>query len=120
MASSGRTHLSKGLQELVSNARNVKIEAIPCKDCEACNLAKATNVAPAERRTIAHNGPFWGIQVDLFFQTLGYNQHRYLLLVKEEYSGVIYGYTMASKLDSRRILRGSSTKTNYLAIETIY
>jgi hypothetical protein len=78
----------------------VKIEAIPCKHCEACNLAKATNVVSRRASDNRSQRPFWRIQVDVFFQTLGYNQHRYLLLVKEEYSGVIYGYTMASKSDS--------------------
>lgn len=87
----------KALRALVKHARNVEIDGTARLKCEHCARAHATEVVsrrPSENRSPR---PFWRIHWDWFDYPLGYNGTKWLLVIKDEYSGTLYGYPAVSK-----------------------
>jgi hypothetical protein len=87
----------KCLRALVYTARNVKIEGISRIQCEHCAITHAKQVIsrrPVERKSPR---PFWRVFWDLFDFPRGYNGAQWLLVLKDEYSGKLFGYVLMSK-----------------------
>ena len=85
------------LRALVRNARNVEIKGIARINCEYCARAYATQVisrTPSERSS---KRPFWRVLWDLFDYHTGYDGSNWLLVVKDEYSGKLYGFLLKNK-----------------------
>lgn len=87
----------EALQRLVHNARNVKIIGIERIKCEHCARAHATQVI--SRRTSENRSPrpFWRIQWDLFDFPPAYNGAKWLLIIKDEYSGKLFASALMGK-----------------------
>ena len=94
----------RALERLVYHARNVKIQGIPLIKCEWCATAHAKQVV--SRRPSEHRSPrpFWRVAWDLFEFEKGYNRTKYLFLIKDEYSGKLFGFTLTNK-EGATILR---------------
>jgi hypothetical protein len=85
------------LRALVLHARNVKIEGTARIECEHCSKAHATK--QVSKRSSQHRSPrpFWRISWDLFDFPRGYDGAQWLLLIKDEYSGKIFGSYLKEK-----------------------
>ncbi|TXB98079.1 hypothetical protein FocTR4_00017044 [Fusarium oxysporum f. sp. cubense] len=91
-------HLGKeALQKLVKHARNVRITGIARINCETCARTYATQVISRRPSDERSPRPFWRIHWDLQEYEPGYNGSRYLLVIKDEYSGWLYAMPLANK-----------------------
>lgn len=91
-------HLRKeATEKLVDNVRGIKIRAGDFKDCEACRLGKAHEIVSRRASENRSQQPFWRVSIDLFEYVDGFNDHQYLLVIKDEYSGGIWVFSMAKK-----------------------
>ncbi|KAL9561819.1 hypothetical protein ACKAV7_014081 [Fusarium commune] len=91
-------HLGKeALQKLVKHARNVRINGIARINCETCARTYATQVISRRPSDERSPRPFWRIHWDLQEYEPGYNGSRYLLVIKDEYSGWLYAIPLANK-----------------------
>lgn len=91
-------HLGReALRALVMNARNVRIHGNAPLRCESCALARATQVisrTPSENRAPR---PFYRVSFDLFDFPKGQFGDRWLLVIKEEYSGKLEATPLPDK-----------------------
>ena len=85
-------------------ARGVKIRGIPTVKCEACATAKATQVISRRESKHQSRQPSWRILLDLFDLPVAINGHRYAMTITDEFSGLIWVFTMAHKSDSFNII----------------
>ncbi|KAL2267988.1 hypothetical protein VTJ83DRAFT_2834 [Remersonia thermophila] len=89
----------EAMRRLVSAARGVryKVDGIPRKECESCARAHATRVIsrrPSENRAIR---PFWRITWDLFEFDPGFDGSKWLLVIRDEWSGRVIAKTLTTK-----------------------
>jgi hypothetical protein len=87
----------KALQALVHSARNVKINGISRAQCESCSVAHAAQVISHRSPERKSPRPFFRIHWDLFDYPNAYNGAKWLLVIKDEYSGKLFGYVLWSK-----------------------
>ena len=87
----------KVLEKIVQSARNVIIEGIPTVRCESCALASAKQVISRREPHFKSPRPFWRVFWDLFDFPMAYNGASWILLIKDEYSGKLWGYVLTSK-----------------------
>jgi hypothetical protein len=87
----------KALEALVYTVRNVYIKGVPrlqCKDCATTHAKQVISKRQPERKSPR---PFYRCAWDLFDYELGYNGASWLLVIKEEYSGKLFGTPLTSK-----------------------
>jgi hypothetical protein len=91
-------HLGKeALERLMSNVYGVKIKGPIVFNCEGCIQGKAKrNISRRQPARIAPR-PLWRIHFDLFHLENAYNQMRYALIIKDEFSGYIWMYALPGK-----------------------
>jgi hypothetical protein len=91
-------HLGKeALERLMSNVYGVKIKGPVVFNCEACIQGKAKkNISRRQPARIAPR-PLWRIHFDLFHLEKAFNQMRYALVIKDEFTGHIWAYPVAGK-----------------------
>jgi len=91
-------HLGKeALERLMSNVYGVKIRGPIIFNCEACVQGKAKkNISRRQPARMAPR-PLWRIHFDLFHLENAYNQMRYALVIKDEFSGYIWVYVQPGK-----------------------
>jgi hypothetical protein len=85
------------LRKLVDHARNVKINGpsrVTCKHCAKAHAKQVISRRTSERRSPR---PFWRVQWDLFDFPVGFDGSSWILLIKDEYSGKLFGYLLPSK-----------------------
>nr|CEG03241.1 unnamed protein product [Fusarium acuminatum CS5907] len=91
-------HLGKdALERLVSKARGVKIKGISRIECETCATTYARRVVSRRSSERRSPRPFWRVHWDLQDYEEGYNGCKWLLLLKDEYSGCLYAYPLVTK-----------------------
>ncbi|KAG5742664.1 hypothetical protein H9Q70_014594, partial [Fusarium xylarioides] len=91
-------HLSKdALEKAVLHARNIKIKGIPRIECEICARTHATQVISRRKSERSAPRPFWRIHWDLQDYTEGYDGSRWLLVIKDEYSGWMFARALRMK-----------------------
>ncbi|KAI8669967.1 hypothetical protein NCS56_00800300 [Fusarium sp. Ph1] len=91
-------HLGKAATEqLIHKARNVRIKGVTRLECESCALTYAQQVV--SRRPSEHRSPrpFWRVLWDLQDYERGYNGARWLLVIKDEYSGWLKAIPLQTK-----------------------
>lgn len=89
----------RALQALAYRGRNVQFadKAIARIECEACARTYASQKIsrrPSENKSAR---PFWRILWDLFDYSMGYDGSKWLLAIKDEYSGMLWTYTLPEK-----------------------
>jgi hypothetical protein len=91
-------HLGKdALERLMSNVYGVRIKGPVVFNCQACIQGKAKrNISRRQPARIAPR-PLWRIHFDLFHLENAYNQMRYALVIKDEFSGYIWVYVQPGK-----------------------
>ncbi|KAK6579764.1 hypothetical protein PZA11_008000 [Diplocarpon coronariae] len=89
---------AEALQALVKCARGVKIRGIQRLECPACAVASARQVIPRATSENRSPRPFFRISWDLFdFPNNSYNSCSWVLLIKDEYSGMLWTFPLRSK-----------------------
>ena len=87
----------KALQKLVTNVRNVRIEGTARLKCQHCAVTHANQVISRQPSEGRAPRPFFRIQWDLFDFPIGYDGSQWLLMIKDEYSGKLFGYLLSNK-----------------------
>lgn len=91
-------HLGQeALEQLVWSVRNVKIEGIKRAKCEHCAQAHASQVISRRASERKSMRPFWRIQWDLFDFPQAHDGTNWLLMIKDEFSGKLFGYLLQYK-----------------------
>ena len=91
-------HLGKeALERLMSNVYGVKIKGLVVFNCEACSQAKAKKIISRRQLARITPRPLWRIYFDLFHLENAFNQMRYALVIKDEFSGYIWVYVQPGK-----------------------
>ena len=87
----------EALRKLVEHARNVKIQGVSRLKCEHCAITHAQQVISRRAPERKSPRPFWRIQWDLFDYIVAYNRSSWLLVIKDEFSGKLFGYDLVHK-----------------------
>jgi len=87
----------EALRALVWSARNVRIEGTARLKCEHCATTHTKQIISRRSSENRSPRPFWRIMWDLFDFPLGYDGSLWLLVIKDEYSGKLFGYPLKSK-----------------------
>lgn len=91
-------HLGPGaLRALVWAARGVKINGTPRVKCEHCAMAHATQVVSRRASEDRAKRPFWRISWDLFDFPRGLDGSNWLLIIKDEFSGMLFARPLTTK-----------------------
>ena len=84
----------EALKHLIFNTRNVRFSGPIKKRCTHCRQSDAhreISRRPSENRS---KRPFWRICLGWFRLGVAYNGHEYALVITDEYTGVVFIYTM--------------------------
>ena len=84
------------LRKIPERGQNVAITGEPMETCEICRLAHASRVA-SRRPTERAPRPFYKVLWDLFDYPKGYDGSQWLLVMKDDYSGKLWSFPIASK-----------------------
>lgn len=87
----------KAFRVFVKYVRNVEIDGIirlKCKYCACVYVIKVVSRRLLENKLLRL---FWRIYWNWFDYLLGYNEIKWLLVIKDEYSETFYGYLVVSK-----------------------
>jgi hypothetical protein len=91
----------EALERLISNVYGVKIKGPVVFNYEACLQGKAKrNISRRQPARIAPR-PLWRIHFDLFHLENAYNQMRYALVIKDEFSGYIWVYVQSGRTQDK-------------------
>ena len=91
-------HLGKeALERLMTNVYGVKIKGPVVFNCQACLQAKAKRQISRRQPARIAPRPLWRIHFDLFYLENAYNQMKYALVIKDEFSGYIWVYVQPGK-----------------------
>jgi transposase InsO family protein len=85
------------LEQLVQQTTGAKIRGPIQVECEGCSLAKATRVVSRRKPLTTAPRPFWRIYVDIFNMTTSYNGRKAALLIKDEFTGMIFIYLLSDQ-----------------------
>ncbi|RYO77619.1 hypothetical protein DL764_010202 [Monosporascus ibericus] len=88
----------EALRALVKNARNVIIEGTKRLKCESCARTHASEVISRRSPESRAPRPFWRIAWDYFDYPVGFDGSRWLLVIKDEYSGKLFAFPTADRL----------------------
>lgn len=91
-------HLSsEATEQLVWSAKGVRINGIRRRDCESCALAHAEKVVSRRTSPTRSTRPFWRILWDLFDYPRAFDGSRWLLVIKDEFSGKLFAFPLVKK-----------------------
>nr|XP_036576325.1 reverse transcriptase domain protein [Colletotrichum truncatum]KAF6783050.1 reverse transcriptase domain protein [Colletotrichum truncatum] len=85
------------LERMVSNVRGVKIKGPTRLECEYCATAHAKQLISrrtSERKAIR---PYYRVSWDLFDYPTSFDKNRWLLVIKDEYTGRLFAFPRVSK-----------------------
>ncbi|PHH92205.1 hypothetical protein CDD83_8405 [Cordyceps sp. RAO-2017] len=95
----------KALEQLVLQTRGVRIKGPTTAQCTACGTSKATEIISRRESPHRSRQPFYRVFVDIFGFSAAYNGHRYILLMTDEYSGMMFFSSMPSKAEATKIVQ---------------
>ena len=91
-------HLGQdALRALVFQARGVRINGTRRIECEHCSTAHAKQIISRRASERISPRPFWRVTWDLFDFKEGYDGSSWLLVIKDEFSGKLFGHALKSK-----------------------
>lgn len=91
-------HLSRGaLEKLVLNARGVKIRGVSRLECQHCATTYAKQVISRRTSERKATRPFHRISWDLFDYPTSFDANKWLLVIKDEYTGRLFVFPRVDK-----------------------
>ncbi|KAK2680471.1 Ribonuclease H superfamily, partial [Fusarium oxysporum f. sp. vasinfectum] len=86
-------HLNpEALEQLVRHTTGARIKGPIRIDCRPCSEAKATRIISRRGPHAKAPRPFWRIYIDVFHLHESYNGKKTALLIKDEFTGMIFAY----------------------------
>ncbi|RKF56727.1 Retrovirus-related Pol polyprotein from transposon RE1, partial [Golovinomyces cichoracearum] len=105
---------NKVLQKVLSNQnKNPRLLPKEIPECESCKLAKATRIVKRKQPTSRATRLFYRIFVDLFSLPVSYNNKKVALLIKDDFTKIIFFYPLPNSTSSE-IIRCFDSLQNYL------
>ena len=95
----------QALEQLVLQTKGVRINGPTTVQCTACGTGKATEIISRRESSDRSRQPFYRIFIDIFEFPAAYNGHRYVLLITDEFSGMMFSWSLASKTEISKIVR---------------
>lgn len=93
------------LEQLVLKTQGVRIKGPTTVQCTACGTGKATEIISRRESSNKSRQPFYRIFIDIFSFPTAYNGHRYVLLATDEFSGMMFHWSLTSKTEVGQILK---------------
>ncbi|OHW95249.1 reverse transcriptase domain protein [Colletotrichum incanum] len=87
----------EALEHLVSNVRGVKMKAYKRIDCSHCQTAHAQKVISRRRSERRSFRPYYRIAWDLFDYPVAFDNNSWLMVIKDEYTGRLFGFPRLTK-----------------------
>ncbi|KJZ69437.1 hypothetical protein HIM_11166 [Hirsutella minnesotensis 3608] len=85
---------SEALQRLVQQTIGAKVQGPITVECEDCATSKAKRIISRRSPQRKASRPFWRIYIDVFTLKVGYNGKRCVMLIKDDYTNMIYIYLL--------------------------
>ncbi|KAJ3454388.1 hypothetical protein MRS44_018282 [Fusarium solani] len=95
----------QALEQLVLQTKGVRIKGPTTVQCTACGTGKATEIISRRESSDRSRQPFYRIFVDIFEFPAAFNGHRYVLLITDEFSGMMFSWSLASKTEVSKIIK---------------
>ncbi|KAL3955856.1 hypothetical protein ACCO45_009875 [Purpureocillium lilacinum] len=95
----------RALEQLVLQTKGVRIKGPTTVQCTACGTGKATEIISRRESPNRSRQPFYRVFLDIFEFPAASNTHRYVLLATDEFSGMMFSWSMASKAEVSRIIK---------------
>jgi hypothetical protein len=93
------------LEQLVLQTRGVRIKGPTMVQCTACGTSKATEIISRRESPHRSRQPFYRVFIDIFEFPAAYNGRRYLLLITDEFSGMMFSWSLMSKPEVSNIIK---------------
>ncbi|KAM4061834.1 reverse transcriptase (RNA-dependent DNA polymerase) [Hirsutella rhossiliensis] len=95
----------QALEQLVLQTKGVRIKGPTTVQCTACGTGKATEIISRRESPNKSRQPFFRVFIDIFEFPAAYNGHRYVLLVTDEFSGMMFSWSLTSKTEVSQIIK---------------
>ncbi|KAJ3453410.1 hypothetical protein MRS44_017657 [Fusarium solani] len=95
----------QALEQLVLQTKGVRIKGPTTVQCTACGTGKATEIISRRESSDRSRQPFYRTFIDIFEFPAAFNGHRYVLLMTDEFSGMMFSWSLASKTDVSKIIK---------------
>ncbi|KAJ6436127.1 pogo transposable element [Purpureocillium lavendulum] len=82
--------------------KGVRIKGPTTIQCKACSQGKAHEIISRRESANRARQPFYRVFADLFEFPAAYNGHRYILLITDEFSGMMFSWSLSSKTETGR------------------
>ena len=92
------------LEHLILQVKGVRIQGPSTVQCTHCATGKATEVISRRESPHRSRQPFYRIFLDIFEFSVAYNGHHYVLLITDEYSGMMFPWSIVSKTEAKDII----------------
>ncbi|KAJ6437605.1 reverse transcriptase family protein [Purpureocillium lavendulum] len=92
------------LERLVLQTKGVRIKGPTTIQCKACSQGKAHEIISRRESANRARQPFYRVFADLFEFPAAYNGHRYILLITDEFSGMMFSWSLSSKTETGGII----------------
>ena len=89
--------MTKFLEKYSATSSDVNKEMF---DCEPCRLSKATRVVQRNPSSSTASRPFYRVYIDLFSLPTSYNHKKTALLIKDEFTKIIFVYALPNSTAS--------------------
>ena len=93
------------LEQLVLKTQGVRIKGPTTVQCTACGTGKATEIISRRESSNKSRQPFYRVFIDIFSFPTAYNGHHYVLLATDEFSGMMFHWSLTSKTEVSQILK---------------
>ncbi|KAJ6436334.1 reverse transcriptase family protein [Purpureocillium lavendulum] len=94
-----------GVKPIRQRTKGVRIKGPTTVQCTACSTGKATEIISRRESPNRSKQPFYRVFIDIFEFPAAYNTHRYVLLATDEFSGMMFSWSLASKPEVSRIIK---------------
>lgn len=95
----------EALEQLILKTQGVRIKGPTTVQCTACGTGKATEIISRRESSNKSRQPFYRIFIDIFSFPTAYNGHHYVLLSTDEFSGMMFHWSLTSKTEVSQILK---------------
>ncbi|PON14067.1 hypothetical protein C2W62_31025, partial [Candidatus Entotheonella serta] len=85
---------AEALEHLVQQTTGAKIKGPLKIECKYCAVSKAKRIVSRRSPQTKAPRPFWRIYIDIFAMSNGYNGMRSAMLIRDEYTSMIYIYLL--------------------------
>ncbi|KID83884.1 gag-pol polyprotein [Metarhizium guizhouense ARSEF 977] len=91
------------LEQLVMQTKGVRIKGPTTVQCTACGTSKATEIISRRESPHRSGQPFYRVFIDIFEFSAAYNGRRYVLLITDEFSGMMFSWSLTSKPEVSKV-----------------